>query len=105
MISDQVLDSEYWSDIFDGIVDKVSSPSMIPLKYIFSVSIMFKNGRKFELPVTNLDDHWDSFSETLTEFLLKYEGEVISVSYDIDLSQIKEDISTTTHQFLTHYNL
>jgi len=100
MINYPVLNEEYWYEIFDGIM--VTSKPMLPSKYIASVSVIFKNNKNFEVPIDKQDNYWE---ETLHEFLLKYKDKVKTVSYNIDLEQIKDDISNSTNKFLTHYNL
>lgn len=98
-MKDQVFD-EYWSEIFDGIASDV-----VPLEYVESVSVNFKNNTHYDIPVHDLHKQWDKFSTTLYEFIKKYEQRVDSVSYNVDLEKIQKDISHFTSKFLASYNL
>lgn len=100
MITDLVSEDEYWTEIFDGITSDV-----VPLKYVDSVSIVFKNSRNVEIPVENLDKNWEKYHSIIMEFISHHEKNIRSVSYDINLLKIRADISKQTSKFLKKYKL
>lgn len=105
MITNPVEDNQYWADIFDGIMVDITSPTMLPLKYVSSVSVFFHNGKDFEIPVYDLENNFNTFSDTIKEFISKYEDEVNSISYNLELDQVIDDVTLLTDTFLATYNL
>lgn len=83
------IDEDYWVDILDTVDIQV-----IPVSFLKTVSILFNDGRVWELPLTDDDDS----PETLGDLMEDYGDDIKSVDFQIDLERIKEEsIKVFTH--------
>lgn len=88
---------ELWPEIFGDI--KLNA---IPLSYVHSLLIKFKDGRTWEIKVTSKTkkNGWTSFEQSLKELCQTYEDFIVEVDCKIDTDQVKKDIERMTHKFL-----
>jgi hypothetical protein len=100
MITDLVSEDEYWTDIFDGITSEV-----IPLKYVDSVLIVFKNNKIVDIPVDDLEKNWDKYHAIIMEYISNNSKKIKTVSYNVNLLNIRTDISKKTSRLLKKYKL
>lgn len=98
MKNENLLDSE-WVDLFGEI-----NTDVVPLKYVESVSITFKNNNSWEVSLP-CDRDWNTIERNLNEIARGYKTEITDISFNVDLLSIQNDISFTTAQFLQNNNL
>lgn len=85
-----------WPEVFEDITCKV-----IPLEYLDSVIIKFKNEKVWEIKVSSQSKQdWDLFEGSLREILIAYKDELEFVDFKIDTNKIKKDVIRGTKQFL-----
>lgn len=88
---------EHWPEVFGEITLNV-----IPLKYLDSITISFKNGKLWEinLRAKQANEDWDSFEKSLKEMLSSYESEIDNVDFRLDTERVKKDMIKHTNRFL-----
>ena len=88
---------DHWPEVFGEITLNV-----IPLKYLDSITIKFKNNKVWEVVVRSkqAQDDWDSFEKNLKEMLSTYENEIDNVDFKLDTDRLKKDIVKNTSKFL-----
>lgn len=87
----------HWPEVFSEITLNV-----IPLKYLDSITIRFKNHKVWEVNLRSrqVQSDWDSFEKSLKEMLSSYESEIDNVDFKLDTERLKRDIIKTTNRFL-----
>lgn len=98
MNTEVLLDNE-WVDLFGDI-----NTDVVPLKYVESVSVTFKNNNSWEISLPT-DRDWHTIEKNINEMAKGYKHEIEDISFNVDLLKIKNDISLTTTQFLQNNNL
>jgi len=93
---------DLWPEVFEGI--KIKS---LPLKYLESVSINFKDGKSWEVKLTAKakKDGWDVFCNSLSELLLSYEDRIDDIDFKLNTVRVKKDIERSTSKFLKKQKL
>lgn len=88
---------DHWPEVFGEITLNV-----IPLKYLDSITIKFKNNKVWEVDVRSkqAQNDWDSFEKSLKEMLSNYESEIDNVDFKLDTERLKKDIVRNTNTFL-----
>lgn len=88
---------EHWPEVFGEITLNV-----VPLKYLCSITVTFKNQKIWEIKVNTkqAQQDWDSFEEHLKEMLASYESEIENVDFKLDTERVKKDITKHTTKFL-----
>lgn len=88
---------DHWPEVFGEVTLNV-----IPLKYLDSITIKFKNNKVWEVNVKSrqAQDDWDSFERSLKEMLSTYESEIENVDFRLDTDRLKKDIIKNTNKFL-----
>lgn len=88
---------EHWPEVFGEITLNV-----IPLKYLDSISVSFKNGKVWEINMRAKQalENWDEFEKSLKEMLSSYESEIGNVDFKLDTERVKKDIIKNTNRFL-----
>ena len=88
---------EHWPEVFGEITLNV-----VPLKYLDSVTVTFKNTKVWEIKISSkqAQDDWDSFEENLKEMLASYESEIANVDFRLDTERVKKDMIKNTNIFL-----
>lgn len=91
-----------WPEILGDITLNV-----IPLPYIDSISITFKNKKIWEIDFKkNLkNSHWEKFENELKEILTQYENDIENIDFKLDTIKLKKDITSCTKKFLKNKKL
>ncbi len=84
---------EHWPEVFGEI-----NLNVVPLRYLDSITIKFKNGKVWEIDLANKD--WEVFEPSLKDMLSTYESEIDNVDFKLDTERIKKDIIKHTNKFL-----
>ena len=85
---------DYWENIFQEI-----NMDYIPLEYINTLVVTFKDKTIWEIDMQNRD-LGDDPESALDEFFNEYEETIASVDFRLDLERLKKDVSKRTHKFL-----
>jgi hypothetical protein len=88
---------EHWPEVFGEITLNV-----IPLRYLDSITIKFKNGKLWEINVRSKhgQDDWDTFEKSLKEMLASYEKDIDNIDFRLDTERVKKDMIKGTKRFL-----
>lgn len=88
---------EHWPEVFGEITLNV-----IPLKYLDSITVTFKNKKIWEIKVSDqqAQENWESFETNLKEMLSSYESEIENVDFKLDTERVKKDMIKNTNNFL-----
>lgn len=88
---------DIWPEVFGEITLDV-----IPLKYLDTITVKFKNNKLWEIKVNNkqAQEDWENFEKHLKEVLASYEKEIESVDFRLDTNRLKKDIIKGTNRFL-----
>ena len=84
---------EHWPEVFGEI-----NLNVVPLRYLDSITIKFKNGKVWEIDLANKD--WEVFEPSLKDMMSTYESEIDNVDFKLDTERIKKDIIKHTNKFL-----
>ena len=71
----------------------------IPLEYINTLVVTFKDKTIWEIDMQNRD-LGDDPESALDEFFNEYEETIASVDFRLDIERLKKDVSKRTHKFL-----
>ena len=93
---------EHWPEIFGDV--KLNG---IPLKYLHTVLINFKDGNVWEIKTTKDDilKGWPSFEYTLSELCKTYEDSIDDIDFKLDTNRVKKDVERWTKTFLKKLKL
>lgn len=88
---------EHWPEVFGEITLNV-----VPLVYLDSVTVTFKNKKVWEIKISSKQakDDWDTFEQNLKEMLASYESEIENVDFKLDTERVKKDMIKHTNRFL-----
>lgn len=88
---------EIWPEVFGDI--KLNA---IPLNYVHSLLVKFKDGKTWEIRVTTKTkkNGWKSFEKSLQELCQTYEDFIVEVDCKIDTELVRKDIERMTQKFL-----
>jgi len=88
---------DHWPEVFGEV-----KLNVLPLKYLSTVIVNFKDGKTWEIKVSTKvkKDGWDAFEQSLTELFKTYESRIVDIDFKLDTNQIKIDIEKKTHHFL-----
>lgn len=88
---------DYWPEVFGEVKLHV-----LPLKYLHSVLISFKDGKVWEIKITSKTkrEGWESFEKSLSELAKSYERRIESINFKLDTEKIRTDIEKSTQKFL-----
>ena len=88
---------EHWPEVFGEITLNV-----VPLKYLDSVTVTFKNKKVWEIKISSkqAQEDWNSFEMNLKEMLVSYESEIENVDFKLDTERVKKDMIKNTNIFL-----
>jgi hypothetical protein len=80
---------------------------VLPLLYLHSVVINFKDNKSWEIKLTTKikKDGWNSFQQSLSELLNSYEEEIDDVDFKLDAVKVKKDVEKLTNKFLKKQKL
>ena len=88
---------EHWPEVFGEITLNV-----VPLKYLDSITVAFKNKKVWEIKISakQAQEDWESFEKNLKEMLASYESEIENVDFKLDTERVKKDMIKNTNNFL-----
>lgn len=88
---------ECWPEVFGEVRLRV-----LPLRYLNSVIVNFKDGRVWEIKVTaqTKNKGWESFESSLSELFRSYEKKIDNIDFKLDSARVKKDIEQRTKRFL-----
>lgn len=85
-----------WPEVFGEITCNV-----VPVHYLTTITITFKNGKVWEIVVDDKkDDTWDFLESQVKEIVGQYETSIENVDFQLDTERIKKDIIKHTNKFL-----
>jgi hypothetical protein len=86
-----------WPEILEEV-----SLNTIPLFYLHSVIVNFKDSKSWEIKLTAKikKEGWTSFQLSLSDLLNSYEDQIDDVDFKIDAVKIKKDVEKLTTKFL-----
>jgi hypothetical protein len=92
----------YWPEVFEEVTLNV-----LPLLYLHSVVINFKDNKSWEIKLTTKikKDGWNSFQQSLSELLTSYEEQIDDVDFKLDALKVKKDVEKLTNKFLKKQKL
>ena len=92
----------HWPEVFEEV-----SLNVLPLLYLHSVVINFKDNKSWEIKLTTKikKDGWDSFQQSLSELLTSYEDQIDDVDFKLDAVKVKKDVEKLTNKFLKKQKL
>lgn len=88
---------DQWPEVFSDI-----DLTAIPVYYIHSVVITFKDGRRWNVVINPEDRNNESndLPKNLSELFDNYSDQIEHVDFRLDVERIKKDIMKTTKRFL-----
>lgn len=88
---------DQWPEILSDV-----SLSAIPVFYLHSVLITFKDGNTWNvvLKKEHKENEGAKFTETLNELIQNYEKDIQHVDFRMDIDKLKKDITKTTNRFM-----
>lgn len=88
---------DQWPEVFADI-----NVQAIPLAYLHSLRIIFKNGKIWDVNVAAQAKRLsiDDLEEHLREMLQSYEDEIEHIDFRLDVERVKKDIVKSTTSFL-----
>ncbi len=84
---------EHWPEVFGEI-----NLNVVPLRYLDSMTVKFRNGKVWEIDLANKD--WELFEPSLKDMLSTYESDIDNVDFKLDTERIKKDMIKYTNKFL-----
>lgn len=72
--------------------------STMPVEYLHSIRLEFKNGRIWEIDIENHMDqtHSQTVADRLVQTLHDYSNEIKTIDFQIDIDRLKRDIVDST---------
>ncbi|MEY4331783.1 MAG: hypothetical protein RLZZ196_521 [Bacteroidota bacterium] len=91
-----------WPEVFGEIKLHV-----LPLRYLNAVLITFKDGKIWEIKITQKikREGWDSFEKSLSELHKSYERRIDNIDFKLDTDRIRKDVEKVTSKFLKERKL
>lgn len=86
-----------WPEVFSEI-----QLNVLPLKYLNTILINFKDGKTWEVKITAeaRKDGWTVFEKQLSELVKNYEDSIDNVDFKLDTARVRKDIEKASSQFL-----
>ena len=86
---------DYWDEILQSI-----DMDYIPLEYMSSVVVTFRDGKEWEIEVKKPRYNDLDVEKVLDDFFLEYEDKIDTVDFRLDLKSLQNDVAKRTHRFL-----
>lgn len=88
---------QHWPEVFGEV-----ELNVLPLRYLHSVLVNFKDGKTWEIKITTETKRkgWEQFQDTLSDLCKSYEATIENIDFKLDTKKVKKDIEKTTQQFL-----
>jgi hypothetical protein len=76
--------------------------NVLPIKYLDTVLITFKDGKSWEIKITakTRREGWLSFEQSFSELCKNYEDSIENVNFKLDTERVRKDIERSTQKFL-----
>jgi len=89
----EVVDN--WPEIFRDV-------KAIPLEYLYSMTIVFKDSTQWEINIARhvRDQDLDILDGNLRELITNYEDSIENIDLRLDVKKVKKDITKKTKSFL-----
>lgn len=86
-----------WPEVFGEVYLNV-----LPLRYLHTVLINFKDGKTWEIKITEKTrrEGWDSFNESLADLISTYKENLDNIDFKLDTDRVKKDVQRSTQKFL-----
>jgi hypothetical protein len=86
-----------WPEVFGEV-----RLNVLPLGYLHTVLVNFKDGKTWEIRVTAevKKDGWEAFEKNLSELVKSYEDTIENIDFKLDTDKVKKDIVKSTSKFL-----
>jgi hypothetical protein len=86
-----------WPEVFGDV-----HLNVLPLGYLHSVLVNFKDGKTWEIKITQHTkrEGWEAFEKNLSEMCKTYEDSIDNVDFKLDTERVKKDITKSTQRFL-----
>ena len=102
--SDSTLPAEvidHWPEVFKDLDVQV-----VPLEYLHSVRVHFKDGKIWDIDVakSKQKDPEANLEDTLEDLFQQYDEAIANVDFRLDTMRLKEDITKRTKRFLKKRN-
>ena len=88
-------DDDYWDEILQQI-----DMDYIPLEYMSSVVVTFRDGKEWEIEVKKPRDKEIDVETVLDDFFKEYEDSIDTVDFRLDLKTLQADVAKRTSRFL-----
>ena len=87
----------HWPEVFGEV-----ELNVMPLKYLHSVLVNFKDGKTWEIKITakTKREGWETFEKSLSELCNNYEARIDNVDFKLDTLLLKKHIEDNTKRFL-----
>ena len=94
-LPDEVI--KHWPEIFKDI-----EPNVVPIKYLHSVRVEFKNGKIWDIDVAKSKANEDlkDIEQSLKELFAQQEENIENIDFRLDTEAIKNDIQKRTSLFM-----
>jgi hypothetical protein len=88
---------DVWPEVFGEI-----SLNVLPLGYLDTVVIQFKNKKVWEINLADYQkkENWTESESSLKDVLSSYEDAIDNVDFKLDTERIKKDVIKHTNNFL-----
>jgi hypothetical protein len=88
---------DYWPEVFSDV-----KLNVLPLMYLDVVQVNFKDGKTWEIKITNKtrEEGWKTFERTLSDLYRHYEDRIDNIDFKLDTTRVKIDIEKSTKKFL-----
>jgi hypothetical protein len=87
----------HWPEVFGEV-----KLNVLPLRYLHSVLLNFKDGKTWEIKITSKvrNGGWEEFERSISELVKSYEEKLDNVDFKLDTNRVKKDIEKNTERFL-----
>jgi hypothetical protein len=87
----------HWPEVFGDV-----RLNVVPLRYLHSVLVNFKDGKTWEIKVTakTKREGWSTFERNLSELVKNYEVNIDNVDFKLDTDRVRKDVEKGTEKFL-----
>jgi hypothetical protein len=86
-----------WPEVFGEV-----KLNVLPLRYLHTVLVNFKDGKTWEIKITEKTrrEGWDSFNENLADLISTYKENLDNIDFKLDTDRVKIDVQRSTRRFL-----
>jgi hypothetical protein len=87
----------HWPEVFGDV-----RLNVLPLGYLHSVLVNFKDGKTWEIRITSGTKRkgWSAFERNLEELVRTYDDRVQDIDFKLDTERVRKDIEKSTQKFL-----